>query len=95
MLVARQGALLQAGRFGGSKLGPTSRGSVAIHLLLLPLPAGAAAAALLCHQVAACPSFPLHNRALHLPKLDQQQMMDVRAAWFDGNYGPPPGNKRE
>ena len=21
-------------------------------------------------------------------------MLDVRAAWFDGNYGPPPGNKR-
>lgn len=32
-------------------------------------------------------------RALHLPKLDQQQMIDIRAAWFDGNYGPPPGNK--
>jgi hypothetical protein len=33
------------------------------------------------------------HRALHLPKLDQQQMIDIRAAWFDGNYGPPPGNK--
>lgn len=22
-------------------------------------------------------------------------MLDVRSAWFDGNYGPPPGNKRE
>lgn len=34
-------------------------------------------------------------RARHFPKLDQQQMLDVRSAWFDGNYGPPPGNKRE
>ncbi|KAL4439433.1 hypothetical protein ABPG77_008762 [Micractinium sp. CCAP 211/92] len=32
-------------------------------------------------------------KALHFPKLDQQQMLDVRSAWFDGNYGPPPGNK--
>lgn len=32
-------------------------------------------------------------KALHLPKLDQQQMLDIRSAWFDANYGPPPGNK--
>ncbi|KAL4437252.1 hypothetical protein ABPG75_004391 [Micractinium tetrahymenae] len=32
-------------------------------------------------------------KALHLAKLDQQQMLDTRSAWFDGNYGPPPGNK--
>lgn len=32
-------------------------------------------------------------KALHLPSLDQQYMLDVRSAWFDGNYGPPPGNK--
>lgn len=38
---------------------------------------------------------PSRRRALHLPKLDQQQMLDIRSAWFDANYGPPPGNKRE
>jgi hypothetical protein len=32
---------------------------------------------------------------VHLPQLDQQQMIAIRANWFDGNYGPPPGNKRE
>ncbi|KAI3424879.1 hypothetical protein D9Q98_008263 [Chlorella vulgaris] len=34
-----------------------------------------------------------YYKALHLPNLDQQQMIDIRAAWFDANYGPPPGNK--
>lgn len=36
-----------------------------------------------------------HGRALYLPQLDQQQMLDIRSAWFDANFGPPPGNKRE
>lgn len=32
-------------------------------------------------------------RALHLPVMDQQKMMEVRTAWFAENSGPPPGNK--
>jgi hypothetical protein len=32
-------------------------------------------------------------RALHLPQLDQQEMIDIRTAWFDESGGPPPGNK--
>ncbi len=31
-------------------------------------------------------------RALYLPKLDQQQMLEIRSAWFAENAGPPPGN---
>lgn len=52
---------------------------------------------LMCCRAAAATErhVPPPRRAFHLPKLDQQQMIDIRAAWFDGNYGPPPGNKRE
>lgn len=59
--------------------------------------AAAAAAASAASQLLkwSCMRSPSLGRALHLPKLDQQQMIDIRAAWFDGNYGPPPGNKRE
>lgn len=32
-------------------------------------------------------------RAVFLPELDQQVMVDIRSAWFDQNSGPPPGNK--
>lgn len=32
-------------------------------------------------------------RALHLPKLDQEEMLKIRAAWFEQGGGPPPGNK--
>lgn len=34
-----------------------------------------------------------HYRACHLPQLDQAEMMNIRASWFDENFGPPPGNK--
>ena len=37
----------------------------------------------------------LLSRALHLPELDQERMVGLRAAWFDEAQGPPPGNKRE
>ena len=33
-------------------------------------------------------------RALYLPELDQEQMLAIRAAWFEENFGAPPGNKR-
>jgi hypothetical protein len=32
-------------------------------------------------------------RAAYLNTLDQQAMLDLRAAWFDQSSGPPPGNK--
>lgn len=34
-------------------------------------------------------------RALHLPKLDQTEMVEIRSNWFEQSGGPPPGNKRE
>ena len=32
-------------------------------------------------------------RAMYLPTMDQQQMLEVRTRWFEQNGGPPPGNK--
>ncbi|KAL4530637.1 hypothetical protein Ndes2437B_g04120 [Nannochloris sp. 'desiccata'] len=32
-------------------------------------------------------------RALHLPQLDQNEMLSVRSSWFDQSGGPPPGNR--
>ncbi|DBB04825.1 hypothetical protein WJX82_007389 [Trebouxia sp. C0006] len=32
-------------------------------------------------------------KAVHLPTLDQKQMIDIRTAWFEECGGPPPGNK--
>ena len=32
-------------------------------------------------------------RALHLPHLDQEEMIEIRKRWFDESGGPPPGNK--
>ena len=34
------------------------------------------------------------RRALHLQTLEQEEMIAVRAAWFEEVGGPPPGNKR-
>ncbi|KAL6778629.1 hypothetical protein ACKKBF_B15510 [Auxenochlorella protothecoides x Auxenochlorella symbiontica] len=34
-----------------------------------------------------------HIRALHLPRLDQTELVGIRAAWFKEGFGPPPGNK--
>lgn len=38
------------------------------------------------------PAFTL-TRALHLPRLDQTELVGIRAAWFKEGFGPPPGNK--
>ncbi len=32
-------------------------------------------------------------RAMHLPQLDQNEMLSVRSSWFDQSGGPPPGNR--
>jgi len=32
-------------------------------------------------------------RALHLPQLDQDEMLSVRSSWYDQSGGPPPGNR--
>jgi hypothetical protein len=32
-------------------------------------------------------------KAIHLPAMNQQAMMDMRTAWFEQNAGPPPGNR--
>ena len=34
-------------------------------------------------------------RALNLPRLDQNEMVEIRTAWFEEVGGPPTGNKRE
>jgi hypothetical protein len=34
-------------------------------------------------------------RALHLPELNQQAMVDIRSAWFEEVGGAPNGNRRE
>lgn len=33
------------------------------------------------------------GRAIHLPELDQQKMVDIRGAWYEECGGQPPGNK--
>ena len=35
------------------------------------------------------------RRSLALSAMDQEAMLAVRNAWFDQNFGPPPGNKCE
>jgi hypothetical protein len=39
------------------------------------------------------PDRAFYYKALHLPRLDQDEMLGIRAAWFEENFGPPPGNK--